>query len=180
MFESSPVTGHVLNAYLKSTDSKTLGTEVAHLLFAANRWEKKQEIEQAISKGEIVICDRYSYSGIVYSRIKAHAPTLEFCQATEIGLPEPDVVFYLERTFEPDGESKNQERFDTKAQQDKIQATFSKLHKDGMLFPVYKKWITISSNASITEIAKQIQETYDDVGPRLPGWSCFGRYRGSQ
>ncbi len=66
---------------------------MAHLLFAVNRWELKKEIEDRINTGQNVILDRYSYSGIAYS----HAKGLDYnwCRNTEIGLPEPDTVFYL-------------------------------------------------------------------------------------
>src|ERR671927_932214 len=40
--------------------------EVKHLLFSANRWEKKKEIESMLENGTIIIMNRYWQSNLVY------------------------------------------------------------------------------------------------------------------
>ena len=40
--------------------------EVKHLLFSANRWEKKKEIESMVENGTIVIMNRYWQSNLIY------------------------------------------------------------------------------------------------------------------
>jgi dTMP kinase len=47
-----------------------MSNEAVHLLFALNRWEMKNTILEMMSNGTNVICDRYAYSGIVYSAAK--------------------------------------------------------------------------------------------------------------
>lgn len=47
-----------------------MSNEAVHLLFALNRWEMKNEIIKMMNDGTTVICDRYAYSGIVYSAAK--------------------------------------------------------------------------------------------------------------
>ena len=62
--------GKLLDAYLKSTRGQAMSNEAVHLLFALNRWEMKSKILEMMSNGTNVICDRYAYSGIVYSAAK--------------------------------------------------------------------------------------------------------------
>merc|ERR1712232_170155 len=46
-----------------------------------------------LEAGRIIICDRYAFSGVVYSSAKGMDPT--WCRACDIGLPCPDLVFFL-------------------------------------------------------------------------------------
>ena len=84
-------TGKLINTYLKSQTEQS--PQVMHLLFSANRWEKLKSITKALAKNKIVILDRYTYSGIVYS--VAQGLNYEWCAAADKGLPEPDIVFYF-------------------------------------------------------------------------------------
>lgn len=54
-------------------------------------------IEDTLSKGYTIICDRYYYSGIAYSAAKNN-PSLSLNWATqpEIGLPKPDGIVFLD------------------------------------------------------------------------------------
>ncbi|MFA5039981.1 MAG: dTMP kinase [Candidatus Omnitrophota bacterium] len=89
-------TGRALDAYLAAT-AKTpedaMDPHTAHLLFSANRWEKRAEIERTLAAGTTIVVDRYIYSGIAYSVAKGL--DLEWCKAADRGLPVPDVVLYL-------------------------------------------------------------------------------------
>lgn len=60
--------GGIIDKYLKQ--EAHVCDEAIHLLFTANRWEKKSEMEKLLKKGVTLVVDRYSYSGIVYSSIK--------------------------------------------------------------------------------------------------------------
>ena len=61
--------GKMLNEYLMNKDFK-LSDEAVHLLFSVNRWEQKEEIIKDLEQGTTLICDRYAYSGVVYSAAK--------------------------------------------------------------------------------------------------------------
>lgn len=62
--------GKILNSYL-SNPATELDDRAVHLLFAANRWEVARKIESAVERdGKIVIADRYTWSGVAYSRAK--------------------------------------------------------------------------------------------------------------
>lgn len=84
-------TGKIIDKYL--CGSVALPPEAAHLLFSANRWEMQQFILENRST-RLVMCDRYIYSGIVYTYAKGI--DLEWCKGPDTGLPIPDMVFFID------------------------------------------------------------------------------------
>jgi dTMP kinase len=67
--------------------------EVKHLLFSANRWEKKKEIESMVENGTIVIMNRYWQSNLVYGVSNGMDTT--WLQRLDKGLPKQDAVVVL-------------------------------------------------------------------------------------
>jgi dTMP kinase len=54
-------------------------------------------IESLVAQGTTVVCDRYYYSGVVYSAAKENpALPLGWARAPEAGLPRPDAVLFLD------------------------------------------------------------------------------------
>ncbi|WFD37633.1 dTMP kinase [Malassezia japonica] len=84
--------GQMINAYL--TNARDTPDEAIHLLFSANRWEVMQSIVQTLSSGQSVVCDRYAFSGIAYSRAKGL--DLGWCLAPDVGIPMPDLTLFLD------------------------------------------------------------------------------------
>lgn len=60
--------GKLINEYL--THQNDMPDESIHLLFAINRWEAQNKIEQYLNEGTTIIVDRYSYSGAAYGFAK--------------------------------------------------------------------------------------------------------------
>lgn len=57
----------------------------------------RKTIRSLIADGTTVICDRYYYSGIVYSAAKENPSlSLAWARAPEVGLPRPDIVLFLD------------------------------------------------------------------------------------
>lgn len=57
----------------------------------------RKSINTLLAAGVTVLCDRYYYSGIVYSAAKQNPSlTLSWARAPEIGLPRPDLVLFLD------------------------------------------------------------------------------------
>ncbi len=67
--------------------------EVRAMLYAANRWEKKGELEAILSDTDATIVDRYSGSNLAYG--VSSGLQLEWLLHLEEGLPEPDLVILL-------------------------------------------------------------------------------------
>ncbi|EPE27914.1 P-loop containing nucleoside triphosphate hydrolase [Glarea lozoyensis ATCC 20868] len=91
--------GTMIDSYLQNTTD--LEDHAIHLLFSANRWEKIAWIKEQISRGYTIVCDRYYYSGMVYSAAKKN-PTLslQWARSPDVGLPRPDRVLFLDLTAE--------------------------------------------------------------------------------
>ncbi|MGD1054537.1 MAG: dTMP kinase [Nitrososphaerales archaeon] len=84
--------GREIRSFLLGT--KNYPPEVRHMLFAANRWEKKDELESILSRTDIVIVNRYSESNLAYG--VANGLRLEWLINLEAGLPKPDAVIVLD------------------------------------------------------------------------------------
>jgi len=68
--------------------------QVRAILYAANRWEKKAELEAVLAKTDATIVDRYTGSNLAYG--VSNGLDLEWLLHLEEGLPEPDLVLLLD------------------------------------------------------------------------------------
>ncbi len=68
--------------------------EVRAMLYAANRWEKKPELEDILSKNDAVIVNRYTGSNLAYGM--SNGLELEWLLHLEVGLPQPDLTLVLD------------------------------------------------------------------------------------
>lgn len=139
--------GKIINEYL--ANSKTdLSDEAIHLLFSANRWEAKKNIERILDSGVSIVCDRYCYSGIAFSSAKGM--DFEWCKMCDRGLPQPDLVVFLdvdEATATQRG-GYGKERYETKEMQQKVRNQFDKLREP--------QWAWISASGSIESVQESI------------------------
>ena len=67
--------------------------EVKHLLFSANRWEKKKEIESMLENGTIIVMNRYWQSNLVYG--VANGMGTKWLLGLDKGLPKEDIVLVI-------------------------------------------------------------------------------------
>ncbi|KAK6089695.1 hypothetical protein P3W45_001337 [Vairimorpha bombi] len=88
--DRSSVIGDILDKYL--TGKMNIDPESTHLLFTADRYNKKKYIEET-SKDNVLLCDRYSWSGIACSSAKGL--DMAWCIDTERLLPQPDLTILL-------------------------------------------------------------------------------------
>lgn len=102
-----------------------------HLLFSANRWEAASKIEKLLLEGTCVVVDRYYFSGIVYSVAKRNPRlTADWARAPDVGLPAPDVCFFLDISAEEAakrGGGYGEERYENKERQDAVREEFHRL-----------------------------------------------------
>lgn len=128
---STPI-GNIINKFL--TDSTfDLSDESVHLLFSANRWERAAELERLLSQGTHVVIDRYVYSGIAYSLAKDNARDVQWLYGPDIGLPKPDLTFFLTVSLQELGNRKGwgEERYEKEMFQAKVKECFFQiLHAD--------------------------------------------------
>ena len=70
------------------------GPDVMQLLYVANRYEYKQEIEAAREAGTILVCDRYLASSVAYGEAQGLDP--KWLLEIQKYLPQPDVTILLD------------------------------------------------------------------------------------
>ena len=123
--------GKMIDAYLQSKTDMDDGA--IHLLFSANRWEKRQAMEAKLESGTTLVVDRYSYSGVAFTAAKGvPGLDLEWCKAPERGLLRPDCVLYLNMPVDQ-AEKRGgfgEERYETTELQKNVRANFEALTED--------------------------------------------------
>lgn len=87
---STPI-GQEIRSFLEQ--KKEYNLEARHLLYAANRYEHKERIEDWIGEGKLVVVNRYSESNIAYGG--ANGLPLEWLTQVESRMPRADYVFHL-------------------------------------------------------------------------------------
>lgn len=109
-----------------------------------------------------MVIDRYHYSGIVYSAAKDKADlSLKWARDPEVGLPRPDVCFFLD--IAPEAAAKRggfgAERYETSAIQKRVRELFYEIMgtSDGLDIQV------VDAARSIEEVAADIMEKMKDV-----------------
>ncbi|KAK6913008.1 Thymidylate kinase-like domain [Dillenia turbinata] len=76
---------------LNLSNKSQLDDHTIHLLFSANRWEKRSVLLfYKLKSGITLVVDWYSYSGVAFSSAKGF--DFEWCKAPEQGLLAPDLV----------------------------------------------------------------------------------------
>ena len=68
--------------------------DVMQLLYVANRYERRPQIEQWLDRGTAVVCDRYLASSIAYG--EAQGLDAEWLREIQRFLPQPDVTILLD------------------------------------------------------------------------------------
>lgn len=70
------------------------GPDVMQLLYVANRYEKKPQIEKMLADGTVVVCDRYLASSIAYG--EAQGLDAAWLREIQRYLPPPDLTILLD------------------------------------------------------------------------------------
>ncbi|XVF71485.1 hypothetical protein PTKIN_Ptkin12aG0041100 [Pterospermum kingtungense] len=161
--------GQMISAYL--TNKSQLDDRTIHLLFSANRWEKRSMMETKLKAGTTLVVDRYSYSGVAFSSAKGL--DFEWCKAPEIGLIAPDLVVYLDIPPEKAAERGGYggERYEQLEFQKKV-AQHYKLLEDS-------SWKIVDACRPLEDVEKQVKEIVlqevmacQNGKPLSSLWSC--------
>lgn len=151
-------TGKMINSYL--TNQAQQDDHSIHLLFSANRWEAASSLRKDIEDGTWLVVDRYSYSGAVYSAAKDNPSlSLEWAWAPEIGLPHPDIVFFLDISSDAAAErgGYGEERYEREEMQSRVrtlfQHLFSIIHTSTVVEPLV---VRVDAGGSVEDVAAYI------------------------
>ena len=146
-----------------------LSLHVRHLLYAANRYEFKEEIEGWLEEGSIVLIDRYSASGVVYGR--AQGLSRFWLESLEAELPAPDLVFFLDLAPEVALRRKRASR-DRYEQNLPLLAACRRLYLE--LSRERTRWVRLSAEAPVETIAGRIARIVEGIELPPPSASDGG------
>ena len=123
--------------------------DVMQLLYIANRYEKKPQIERDLARGTILICDRYLASSIVYG--EAFGLDAEWLRETQKYLPQPDVTFLLDIAPAVSARRKTSDR-------DKFERDLELLARvrDSYLRQLTDGWVRLDADRDRTQVAGDI------------------------
>jgi len=147
----------MINSYLQS--ETLLDDHSIHLLFSANRWERASYICESLAEGYTVICDRYSYSGAIYSAAKLN-PLLPFgwAHAPEVGLPRPDLVVFLD--LSPENTAKRggygEERYEKREMQEWVRSFYVTIGAFQTAAEGDEEMVIVPAGKEIDEVAKDV------------------------
>lgn len=149
--------GKLIDAHLSG--ETTLGDIGAHLLFSVNRWEQVDTIRDASVKGQHIVCDRYAHSGVAYTAAKM-IPRYGWrdCMQADIGLPEPDMLIYLDMKAKEAATRKGfgNERYEKVEFQEAVHKEYESLRI--MDEARRKKWVCIDAHKSVEAVHEAILE----------------------
>lgn len=122
---------------------------------------RRSKLLEALQSGTTLVVDRYAYSGVAYSAAKRNPLlSLDWCKAPDVGLPAPDLVFYLRASVDATSGRGGfgEERYESRDLQQRVAAVFDTLHQGD---PV---WCVIDAAQPIDAIHEQIKA---EVGKAL-------------
>lgn len=124
--------------------------EVRAMLYAANRWEKKAELEAILSNTDATIVDRYTGSNLAYG--VSSGLQLEWLLHLEEGLPKPDLVLVLDgsptKLVPRRGDRKDSYERNINLQE-KVRGAYLKL-------AARFGWAVVNADASVEEVSQAI------------------------
>jgi dTMP kinase len=130
--------------------------QVRAMLYAANRWEKRAELEALLAKTDATIVDRYSGSNLAYG--VSNGLDLEWLLHLEEGLPEPDLVILLDasptKLVPRRGDRKDSYERNISLQE-KAQDAYMKLAKRF-------GWTVVDANGGIEETSRALISTVSE------------------
>lgn len=146
--------GHEIQQYLAG--HRDFPPETRQLLFVANRWERKRDIDHWLATGVVVIADRYTGSGIAYGM--AHGLDFEWLQSLEMGLTKADKTFLIDATVDVSFARKTKCR-DLYETQTTLLGQARKAYLD--LASLYN-WIVLDGNETLDALSQEVFDIVND------------------
>ena len=144
----STMIGKEIDAYLHG--KRKFSPEIIHYLYAANRWEKVEEIKKSAAKNSILIMNRYYHSNIVYGI--ANGLKEKWLESLDASVPKSNLVIVLDvsQTESFSRKKSKRDKFEkNKLFLKKISQIYRKLAKK-------HKWKIIDASGTKQETHKEI------------------------
>ena len=149
--------GQEILAFLSG--KKHYGLEARHMLYSANRYEHKDQIEEWLKtqkEGSVVIINRYCDSNIAYG--VASGLPLQWLKELESRMPQADYVFFLRAT--------PQLSIKRKSKRDKFEVDFEFLNRVSEVYGALAEspnWFSLDADGSIESIHYEITRLANDL-----------------
>jgi len=134
------------------------GPDVMQLLYVANRYEWKPQIEFELGRGTVLICDRYLASSIAYGEAQGLDPA--WLIDVQKYLPQPDITFLLDIDPEVSASRKTADR--DKYERDL--AMLGRVRGSYMRQAATSGWTTLDANRDREAVAVDVWKI---VSPRV-------------
>jgi dTMP kinase len=126
--------------------------DVMQLLYIANRYEMKPQIDVALAAGTILICDRYRASSIAYG--ESQGLDAAWLQDAQRHLPGPDLTFLLDIAPEVSARRKMSDR--DKYERDL--ALLGRVRDSYLRQAVAPGWVRLDADRDRTELSGDVFE----------------------
>jgi dTMP kinase len=130
--------------------AREYGPDVMQLLYIANRYEWKPQIERERGRGTILVCDRYLASSIAYG--EAQGLEADWLREIQKHLPEPDLTILLDIAPDVSARRKatNRDTYERDlALLDRVRASYLRQASSDA-------WIVVDANRDRTAVAAEI------------------------
>ena len=133
--------------------ARNYAADVMQLLYVANRYEWRSEIERKRNDGTILICDRYLASSVAYGEAQGLDPA--WLLDIQRYLPQPDITFLLDIAPEVSARRKTADR-------DRYERDLSLLGRvrDSYFRQAANGWVRLSADRDRLAVAADV---YDAV-----------------
>ena len=137
--------------------ARNYAPDVMQLLYVANRYEWRTEIERRRNDGEILICDRYLASSVAYGEAQGLEPA--WLLEIQRHLPQPDITFLLDIAPEVSARRKMADR-------DRYERDLALLARvrESYIRQAANGWVRLSADRDRTLVAADV---WAAVEPRL-------------
>jgi len=140
--------------------AREYNAETRHLLYAANRYEWKERIEERLRQGVVSVLNRYSESNLAYG--VANGLSLSWLREVEGLMPKSDLVFYLKIPPEVSATRKGaRDRFESDLPfLKRVSEVYDALVEPG-------RWFTLDGTRSMELVHYEIVKILENVFPRV-------------
>jgi len=144
--------GREIRAFLSGTRSYPI--QLQHILFAANRWERLEEIQSHLRRGDMMIVNRYTESNLAYGR--ANGLPVGWLDNLEKGMPKPDLVLVLDASPQSLHSRRPVTRKDAYEKSSTLQSRAQNAYRE---LARARGWKILDANRSVQDLHAAVLET---------------------
>jgi len=134
------------------TGARAWGADVMQLLYIANRYEAKPQIEDALARGDVLICDRYVASSIAYG--ESQGLDASWLREVQRRLPQPDITFLLDLAPEVSARRKTSDR----DAYERDLALLGRVRDSYIRQSASRDWVRLDADRAREEVASDVFE----------------------